>query len=64
MVVALTFIDGEVHIRSRFVQTKHRIHEQKQQRYNLYINCFVCIIVDKSSGSSTEVKWGAILIVL
>ena len=33
MVVALTFIDGRVHLRSRFVETKHRLHEQKEQKY-------------------------------
>lgn len=33
MVVALTFVDGKVHLRCRFVETEHRLHEQKEKKY-------------------------------
>ena len=33
MVVALTFVGGRVHLRSRFVATKERREEQQKQQY-------------------------------
>ena len=33
MIVALTFIDGKVHLRSRFVASKHHVEEQHQRKY-------------------------------
>ena len=33
MVVALTFIRGRVHLRSRFVATRHRMEEQDKQKF-------------------------------
>lgn len=33
MVVALTFINGEVHLRSKFVASKHRTEEQQQEKF-------------------------------
>ena len=32
MVVALTFVDGRVHLRAKFVRTSHRNDEQSLQR--------------------------------
>lgn len=32
MIVALTFINGEVHLRSKFVVSKHRTEEQQQEK--------------------------------
>lgn len=32
MVVALTFVDGRVHLRSKFVATKERLEEQSQSK--------------------------------
>ena len=33
VVVALTFIDGQVHLRSKFVATKHRTEEQEKKKF-------------------------------
>ena len=33
MVVALTFINGEVHLRSKFVVSKHRTEEQQREKF-------------------------------
>ena len=33
MVVALTFVNGRVHLRSRFVATKERLEEQEQRKF-------------------------------
>ena len=33
MVVRLSFCNGRVHLKTRFVQTKERVHEQKSNRW-------------------------------
>ena len=33
MVVALTFINGHVHLRSRFVASRHRVEEQDKRKF-------------------------------
>ena len=33
MIVALSFVDGRVHLRSRFVASKHRQHEKQERKY-------------------------------
>ncbi len=32
MIVALSFVDGRVHLRTRFVATKERLEEQKERK--------------------------------
>lgn len=33
MIVALSFVGGRVHLRTRFVMSKHRAHEQEERKY-------------------------------
>ena len=33
MIVALSFVGGRVHLRTRFVISKHRAHEQEERKY-------------------------------
>lgn len=33
MVVALSFVGGRVHLRARFVASKHRLHEEHDKKY-------------------------------
>lgn len=33
MIVALSFVGGRVHLRSRFVTSKHRLHEEEKRKY-------------------------------
>lgn len=33
MIVALSFIAGRVHLRTRFVASKHRLHEEHEKKY-------------------------------
>ena len=33
MIVALSFVAGRVHLRTRFVMSKHRAHEKEERKY-------------------------------
>ena len=33
MIVALSFVSGRVHLRTRFVMSKHRAHEKEERKY-------------------------------